>query len=185
MDVDRISTSISGIYATALYWAVNGNCVAVMQIKEELSIFNKLRSRKMDKVFSSYSVQADNALRLFEVLSTWFSEKFLNFLKIVVYNNRYSLLPSIESIYGLICDSEANIQRVNVTSAVDLSDDQKCKLEKKLSERYNKNVVASYILDDSIIAGLVLTTNAIRIDMSVKNDLKQLREYLKGAYYEK
>lgn len=185
MNIGRIATSIPGMYAAALYEAVKDGCVGAMRIGEELSIFNQLHSEKMDKVFSNYSVQTDNARHLFQILSSWFSMQFLNFLKVVVYNNRYALLSSIESIYLLLCDSKANRQRINVTSAVELLSDQKSRLEKKLSAKYNKSVVVNYTVDNSIIAGLILTTDTTRIDMSVKNDLEQLREYLKGAYYEK
>ena len=67
-----------------------------------------------------------------------------------------------------------NIKRVEIVSAVELSDEQKQKTIEKLHIRLNKEVKVNWALDTNIIGGLVIKIDDDIIDTSLKNKLDKL-----------
>ena len=68
---------------------------------------------------------------------------------------------------------------VEVVSANPLSDELKESLKNKLSKKLDKTIILNEKIDKDIIGGIVLFINGKMIDLSVKNELNQIKRQLK------
>lgn len=113
-----------------------------------------------------------------EVLDKVFSSEIdvlvLNLLKLLVDKNRFNIFNEIISSYKKLLDDINNISRINVVSAVEMSEESKNKLKIKLEEKLKKNVILDLSIDEAIIAGLVIKIGDNIIDMSLKHKLEDL-----------
>lgn len=113
-----------------------------------------------------------------EILSKVFSEEIdaltLTFLKILVDKGRFGIFPEVLEAYNKALDDIENIQRVSVTSAVEMSDESKSKLKEKLESKLNKSVTFSWDVNPEIIAGLIVSMGDNVIDMSLRHKLENL-----------
>ena len=182
MDLNRIATSMVGVYAKALYESTADDTDTILK---NFDVFSRVCDKKVHRMLLSPHIYFESIGIIFDMMNESMDVKFINFLKVLVYNGRYRMFDSIKKMYCLLCDRKNNIQRCVVVSAVGLADDQKTNLENELAKKYNKTIEAEYVLDSSIMAGIVIKTDENQIDMSVRNELDQLYEYLRSAYYEK
>lgn len=87
----------------------------------------------------------------------------------------------IESIYDCIADYE-NLYNDNmrtcsavVTSAIELNDDEKASLSKKLAAKLKKQVEIKYAVDPSVIGGIKVETDGYIYDGTVKRRLQTMK----------
>lgn len=113
-----------------------------------------------------------------QVFKNSVSEATLNFLLLLVDNNRFNLFEATVVEYSDRLDEINNIVKVKVVSAVDLNEDMKNKLIQKLEQKVSKKVVADYVLKPEIIAGLVIEINDKTIDTSLKTKLNNMKKQL-------
>lgn len=103
-----------------------------------------------------------------------------NFIEVILYNHRSNLF------YDVIVDclnrleKETNRFEVTILSALPLTDEQKERLlpliEKKMSLKVRS---IKEKIDDSLIGGFVIIANHKTIDVSIKQQLKVVKENLK------
>lgn len=107
---------------------------------------------------------------------------FQNKVMPVVYNFIYSLnLKKRLNIIGAIAEEFAkeleemkNILRVEITSAIELSDDKKNDIRNRVAEKFQKDVRADWHVNSDIIGGLVFNINETIIDNSIRHKLDSL-----------
>lgn len=109
-----------------------------------------------------------------EVFKNQVSEKIVNFLKILVDKKRFNELKDIITAYSDNVDELNNVKRVEVVSAVELSEEQKQRTIEKLQKRLEKNVIVSWTQNEKIIGGLVIKIDDDIIDSSLKHKLEIL-----------
>lgn len=66
-----------------------------------------------------------------------------------------------------------------IYSSVELSDEQKQKLVKKLEAKYNKTIIATFREDKSLIGGIKIVMEDEVLDGSIGKRLKDLKEVIK------
>lgn len=98
----------------------------------------------------------------------------INFLKVLIDKNRFSVFAEVLEAYNKSLDDINNISRIQVTSAVKMSDESKNKLKTKLETKLKKNVILDLDINSNIIAGLVIKIGDNVIDMSLKHKLEDL-----------
>ena len=182
MDLGRVTTSVAGMYAKALYESTVENTELIL---DNFDMFSSICDKKIHGILSFPHMYSDSIGTIFTMMNGVFDRKFINFIKVLVQNGRFDILDPIKKMYSLLCDFDKNVQRCQVFSVLELTDDQRLKLKQELEKKYDKTIEAEYCLDPSIIAGIVVKTDENQIDMSVRNELDQLYEYLRGAYHEK
>lgn len=111
---------------------------------------------------------------LTRVFSNEVSEFVVNFLKVLIDKNRFSAFDEILDSFKRAMDDINNISRIQVTSAVAMSEEAKKRLTAKLEEKLKKNVVLDLNINSEIIAGLVIKMGDNVIDMSLKHKLEDL-----------
>lgn len=74
--------------------------------------------------------------------------------------------------------NESSFTKLTVISSVELSLAQKQKVEDTFRKKYSNGILAEYLVDDSIIGGLIVFDGKTVYDGSVKTKLENLKERL-------
>lgn len=165
----QVSTSAI-TYAKSLFEADNN---ALSDLNTVMEVINSSKDFELTMLNPSISLQTKYEI-IDEIFKKEFNEKVLNFIKILVEKNRFNEFNQIIQAYSNELDNMNNIKRVEVVSAVELSDEQKQKTIEKLQIRLNKEVKVNWALDTNIIGGLVIKIDDDIIDTSLKNKLDKL-----------
>lgn len=107
------------------------------------------------------------------------SEVITGFLAILVEKGRTTELISVLNYYSDKVREYKNIGVAYVTSAIELSDSQKQDVEKKLLEVTDYvNFEMNYVVDASLIGGMVIRIGDRILDSSIKQKLNSLSRSL-------
>jgi len=142
-----------------------------------LNTFNA--SKELRKMIASPIIDPQRKISILsEIFKTRISDISLNFLKFIIDKNRDTLFVDIVKRFNELRDVKLGILNVTVTTAIDLPDKEKSRLEQKLSWFSGKKIRANYKVDSSIIGGFRIRLKDTVIDASVVNQLKNLRKVL-------
>jgi len=89
---------------------------------------------------------------------------------------RINLIDEITDEFEKELEELKNIVRVDITSAIDLSDDKKNDIKSRVAEKLQKEIKVSWGVDTDIIAGLIFNINDTVVDNSIKHKLDKLSE---------
>ena len=92
----------------------------------------------------------------------------------MIDKKRFYELNEIIEAYSNKVDEIHNIKRVEVVSAVEVSDNRKQRLIEKLQSKLNKTIIANWTINPNIIGGPVIKIDDDIIDSSLKNKLENL-----------
>jgi F-type H+-transporting ATPase subunit delta len=116
-----------------------------------------------------------NALR--EVADSWgLDQLVVNFLFILLDNERVRALQSILEAYREQLDKREGNLRATVTTAVELDDEQSEAIQEVLSEKFGKDIILTTETDEELIGGAVARVGGRVYDGSVSNQLDQLKD---------
>jgi F-type H+-transporting ATPase subunit delta len=103
------------------------------------------------------------------------SDVTLSFLRVLVRKGREAELRSIVDALEEMIEREKDQVRVNVTSPATLAPDVKTRLETALASRLGRPVILNEEVDPDLLGGLVVRVGDLRLDASVRTQLKKLR----------
>ena len=110
------------------------------------------------------------------VFSKDVNKLIVNFLKILIQNNRFMLIQDIIKMYYQLLSEVNNIVNIEVTSAIDLNLDERNRIQQSLFAKLQKQINIEYKVSESIIAGLVIKMGDDVIDMSVAHKLEEYKK---------
>lgn len=102
--------------------------------------------------------------------------EFVNLLKLLVQEEDLEVLPELPAALAAVATSQRQPVRAEVTSAVELTDEERDALRKTLTERFGSELVFSFGVDPSLMGGLRVRVGDRLIDASVASRLAALRE---------
>ncbi len=100
------------------------------------------------------------------------------FLLLVFDRRRIEYLPGMAMSYRDLADERAGKIRAKITSAMDLDESQTENLKGALQEQSGKTVVLETDKDSELIAGLVAQVGNLRLDYSLRNQLRRVHKEL-------
>jgi F-type H+-transporting ATPase subunit delta len=100
------------------------------------------------------------------------------FMLVLAERERVDLLEQISASFGGLVDNRLNRAEAVVTTAVPLGDEQRERLQSRLSELTGKTIRLREREDPAIIGGVVVQLGTRAIDGSVKSSLSRMREEL-------
>ncbi len=103
-----------------------------------------------------------------------------NFLFVIVDNRRMDVLREIAQAFEAELNARLGIAEADVTSARDLSKEEKRDLTETLARLTGKHIEARYGLDAGLIAGAVVRIGSTIYDGSVREQLNRLRARLEA-----
>lgn len=174
IDIKNIKTAKR--YALALSQSALDN---IDEINENLALVDEIIFSNADFInFFSHPIVSlkDKKETINETLDGKINEKTLNFLNTLLDENRFNIFKTIYELFKQEVDLIKNKQRVYVTSAIVLDDKEKEKLQNKLNEKLQKNVVINYEEKEDILGGLLIKFEDKVIDLSLKTKFDDLRK---------
>ncbi|MFK7855099.1 MAG: F0F1 ATP synthase subunit delta [Granulosicoccus sp.] len=97
-----------------------------------------------------------------------------NFVRLLSENNRVALLPDIFGIYeSLRAEAEGEIE-ATVTSAFELTDQQRDSITNALSKRLDRKVRIVNVVDTDLIGGAIIRAGDLVIDGSLKGRVENM-----------
>jgi F-type H+-transporting ATPase subunit delta len=171
---------ISTRYANALMEISEENNSFKTVVNDITIIHNTLvGSKELRNLLINPIVNSEKKLSILnEIFDGQISVEVKNFIKLIVEKGRENLLPDITKRFLSLADDKLNQVKVSVSSAIELDGTQKEKINTRLKEILNKNIVADYKIDNSIIGGFKVRFKDTIIDASVQHQLEILKKKL-------
>lgn len=110
------------------------------------------------------------------------NSKIFNFIDIIIDKGREIELKNIFNYFLSKVRDSRNIGLAYVTSAFELSKDQKERLENKLIDTTEyKQFIINYNVDETIISGIKIQIGDRLVDSSLKSKINEISKNLRGA----
>ena len=105
-----------------------------------------------------------------------------SFFRVVTEKGRAPLLEEIVNEYEELVAAEEQILRVELTTALELSDKEATSIVEQIEKASGRKVEANRSVDPDLVGGLVLRAGSLEVDSSVRGRLERLRhELVQGA----
>lgn len=151
------------------------------RIEEEMGfLFNAVAKDKDLMLFlNAPGVPKDMKKDLIDrVFKTELSEIIVNFLKVLIDNNRQDSIRDVNQSLIELVDLLNNRQRVEIVTSAKLDEGMLKKLKGALEERFKKEIIIREVIDEHIIGGIVIRVGDLIIDGSLAKDLRYVKEIL-------
>ena len=154
------------------------------QLDQWSNTLELLKQVTSDELFSKFSDNPKNSKEaltsaLTEICQDQMDDKGLNFIKLLIKNNRLKLAGEIAEQYEAKKAEKGGMLDVKITSAFAMPDGDKEELTKSLSGSFGKQVKISVEEDSSLIGGMVIRAGDKVIDGSLSGQIQQLAKQLK------
>jgi F-type H+-transporting ATPase subunit delta len=179
--LDDTARHVARVYAQALLntAAKRGQADAVLD--ELRGIVHDVFGR--DPFFELYLASAavardrkDDLLR--KIFQGRVSDTLLDGLLVLNQHGRLDLLRGVADVYGELFDRRHNRTRVDVRSAVPLTEEQLGRLRGELRDFLRKEPILQTRVDPDLIGGLVVQVEDWLYDASVRGRLRDIRDHL-------
>lgn len=101
-----------------------------------------------------------------------------NGVLVLISNGRLPLLLDLQAVFAEMAAEAEQILDVELTTAVELDDEQVNEIERRISGATGVNARLTARVDPQIIGGLVLKARGVLLDASVRRELENLRRAL-------
>ena len=167
------------MYARALYDAAKENG-RVEQVREELRDFVESQREVPELRELLRNPQVDHRVKAsaLEELLGGEEELVRNFLLLLAEKNRAGEVEEIARDFERLVAEGEGILDVEVTTAVELSDEEAREVIEQIEKASGRKVEATRNVDPDLIGGLVLQVGSLRLDASVRGRLNRLRQDL-------
>ena len=178
------SSGLTGRYAKALYQLAEEKKLVSKIVKDFHDIKALLESNNMflNMIKNPSISKAEKQSSVIAILKIMKADKLtINFCGTLAINGRLNYLNQIQEVFlSLVSKINGEVQ-VEVTSAFKLDKDQQKQVETAVSEATGvKKISLSLIVDETLIAGLIVKIGSKMIDSSIKTKLNRLELAMRG-----
>ncbi|WP_455716983.1 F0F1 ATP synthase subunit delta [Anaerosporobacter sp.] len=175
---------VSKTYGEALFDLASENGT-LSTIIEEVNVVKEAIDGNPDllKLLSHPKINKEEKISVIEnIFKGRVSDSLVGFLVIIVQKDRYNDLNGIFEYFIAKVREYKNIGVASVTSAVELTEEQKKQIEQKLLQttKYSQFELTYYV-DKTLIGGLVIRIGDRVVDSSIKTKLQLLAKDLRNA----
>ena len=172
---------ISKTYGEALYELAVEEQKLDMLFEEALAVRDILKENEdFGKLMNHPKIPREDKVKVAEeVFKGRISDEMTGFLVIIIEKDRFKELYAILDYFIDRVKEEKHIGVAFVTTAIALNKTTKAKIQKRLLETTNyKTVEINYLVDPSIIGGMVIRIGDRVIDSSITTKLNELKKEL-------
>jgi len=170
-------------YASALADVALENGEA-REVQQELKTWEEMiRSNpNLREVFANPTIALDQKRKVLNKLIEIARPRptTVNFLKVLVQNQRVTELSEINKKFAGVLDDRAGVVAARVTTARPVATSTQQVLEAKLHGLTGKKVRIEFETDPEMIGGLITRIGSTIYDGSVRNQLEQIKEKMAG-----
>lgn len=169
-------------YAAALFElaAEDGNAP---EISEGLEIVGKVLHETPESLdfFASPAIsRAEKEAVIASSFGGQVCDTVLSFFTILCEKRRVSEFDDVKREFELMYRDSIRESRAVVVSAAPLTDTEKARLVESLEKRSGRSVRAEYRVDPSLIGGLVVEMDGTRMDGSLRQRLRDVKETMEA-----
>lgn len=113
---------------------------------------------------------------ILDICSEKLDEQGRNFIQLLAENKRLPVLPEISALFDRLKAEQQKSVQIQVTSAFKLTKEQQTKLAQAIGKKLDREVEISAEVDKALIGGVVIRTEDLVIDGSVRGKLQKLAE---------
>ena len=170
------------IYANALFEAANEQGKLDV-VREQLREFLRAMEQvpELSALLESPEIDTHERVEALRSVLTEVDELVRNFLLLAAEKGRTDELPAIAQEFETLVAREEGILDVELTTAVELSDDAARQILERIEGVSERKLRATRKVDPSLIGGFVLQAGSHRVDASVRSRLQLLRRQLTGS----
>lgn len=174
--LDSDQQQVGALYAKALLGSAGSSVDAIVVELEAVVDECLTRHPLLEQALASPRIsQEQKEAMLDRIFNGRVDSRLLNFLKILCRRGRISSLRAIQMTATVMREEQLGKQRVTVTSAQALSDEQKNQIKSGLRAAYNIDAILIEKLDASLLGGIVLRIGDKVLDGSVLGKLQSIR----------
>jgi F-type H+-transporting ATPase subunit delta len=172
-------TVVDRVYANALFEAAQDKG-RLEPVREQLAQFVAAEAEVPELRALLLNPEIDPRARaaVLEELLTGGDEVLRNFLLVLADKGRAGQLEEIAREFERLIAEHEGIVHAELTTAVELSDDEADKLLSQIEKASGRKVEASRSVEPDLIGGIVLQVGSHRLDASVRGRLERLRREL-------
>jgi len=178
------SSTVARRYAAALADVVVAQNEA-REVQEELATWELMMTQNQEllEVFRNPTVPYDQKRRVLTTLiaRTKARPTTANFLQVLLQNNRLVELPGVNSRFAQELDNRSGVVSAHVTTARTIPEDARQSLQSRLTDMTGRRVRLEFSEDEELIGGVVTRVGSTVFDGSVRGQLQQIKEQLKGV----
>lgn len=113
-----------------------------------------------------------------QILNGEITESVLNLVRVLADGNRLLIMPLIADYYNAILSKKRNIDTAEVITALPIDETTLERVKQKLENLFQKKVNVKSLVDEAIIAGMVIKISDKVIDGSVKTKFDNMKKQL-------
>ena len=172
-------TVVDRVYANALFEAAQDKG-RLEPVREQLAQFVAAEAEvpELRALLRNPEIDPRARAAVLEELLTGGDEVLRNFLLVLADKGRAGQLEEIAREFERLIAEHEGIVHAELTTAVELSDDEAGKLLSQIEKASGRKVEASRSVDPNLIGGIVLQVGSHRLDASVRGRLERLRREL-------
>ena len=172
-------TVVDRVYANALFEAAQDKG-RLEPVREQLAQFVTAEAEvpELRALLRNPEIDPRARAAALEELLTGGDEVLRNFLLVLADKGRAAQLEEIAREFERLIAEHEGVVHAELTTAVELSDDEADKLLGQIEKASGRKVEASRSVDPNLIGGIVLQVGSHRLDASVRGRLERLRREL-------
>ncbi|HLJ89235.1 MAG TPA: ATP synthase F1 subunit delta [Candidatus Angelobacter sp.] len=134
-------------------------------------------------IWMNPSVERDQKLKLLDAIIARVSDSrpLRNFVAVLIDQRRIGQIEEIAAQFKHELDDRLGIAEAQISSARELSQEEKAALEARLSKVSGKVVRATYARDAGLLGGVMARIGSTIYDGSVKGQLQKIRQQITGS----
>ena len=168
-------------YAAGLYALAEEDGVSEEILAEVLALA-PLFTKEYRRLLSDPEVPKADRVRLAgEALEGRVHPYVVNFVRLMTERGLASEIPACFREYEELWCAANNVLKVKAESAVELSTEQREKLEERLSARVGRKVTVEYSVNPALLGGMRLFYDNRQLDDTVRRRLSDIADRLSGA----
>lgn len=168
--------STSQEYASAVY------ALALEGWQKDLqTVQDKLTPDLLAKLANTATSFADRQKVLDKALPKGLSNQATNFLYTLLKNGDIGLLGEVATNLTRLATKGPGLEVATVTTAIALNEKEKKQFQAKLSGQYGDHVDVDFVVDESIVGGVIVQVGDKIIDGSVASKLDAAKQSLSRA----
>ncbi|MGH9433130.1 MAG: ATP synthase F1 subunit delta [Terriglobia bacterium] len=173
-----MSMAIANRYARALSEVLESpgdSSAALAELKDFGAAYNE--STDLREVLETPALPLPDKLRVLDAVLARLgtSKTTSDFLRVLERNYRMSLLQQAVAAFRKIVDAREGLVRVQVRSAVELTEAERQALRERFEGLTGKKVACEFKLDPGLIGGVVAQVESTVYDGSVRGQLDRIR----------
>ena len=167
------------VYAEALLEAA-GEKGRLAEVREELADFAEAveSSDELRSFLRNPQIEPHVKREALAELLADADELVRNFLLLLAEKGRIAEIDKIHPEFERLIAQEARVLELELTTAVELSDEEAAQLVRRIEDAAGRRVEATRRVDPGIIGGIVVQAGSRRLDASVRGRLNRLRQEL-------